>query len=78
MLDKKQPKKQPAYNVSGFVAPKKVYKLGKLRSITYESAGNVYIHEFKNSGLPFLVYTIDGKSLHIIGGKYAVKNHEII
>lgn len=49
--------------------------IGELDGVLYTTVRDgkkeKYIHEFKARSRPLLVASSDGKSLHIIGGKYA-------
>lgn len=52
------------------------YVLGELTGVTYRTVRDGktehYLHEFKNSAIPLLCVSHDGKQLLIVGGDYFV------
>lgn len=62
--------------------PKTGLVIGELDGVLYTTYrdGNRerYIHEFKKGSRPHLVASHDGKSLHILGGKFAFTDRGIV
>ena len=61
--------------------PKSGFVVGELDGVLYttirDGKTEKYIHRFKKRSRPLLVSSYDGKSLHIIGGKYAFEESGI-
>jgi hypothetical protein len=53
---------------------------GRLVDVGYESArdGRLYRHTFRNRSRPLLVATPDGKTVYIVGGRYAFTDRGIV
>jgi hypothetical protein len=56
-------------------APKTGLVIGELDGVLYTTVRDgkqeKYIHNFRKKSRPLLIASSDGKSLHVIGGKYA-------
>jgi hypothetical protein len=57
------------------------FVIGELDGVLYSTVRDgkpeKYIHEFRKSSRPLLVSSSDGKSIHIVGGRYRVKDSGI-
>ncbi len=62
--------------------PKSGLVIGDLDGVLYTTVRDgkeeAYIHEFKDNSRPLLVSSSDGKSLHIIGGRYGMTERGIV
>ncbi len=58
--------------------PKTGLVVGELDGLLYTTVRDgkqeKYIHNFRKKSRPLLIASSDGKSLHVIGGKYAFTN----
>jgi len=62
--------------------PKSGLVIGELDGVLYtttrDGKDESYIHEFDQHSRPLLVSSSDGKSLHILGGRYAMTDRGIV
>ena len=62
--------------------PKTGLVIGELDGVLYtterDGVTESYIHEFDENSRPLLASASDGKSLHILGGRYAMTDRGIV
>lgn len=63
-------------------APRSLIRIGKLRAVIYDTVRDgkpeTYIHRFKLQARPLFAASTDGRSLHIVGGRYDFTERGIV